>query len=148
MLALEALVWLIAAWLIVRLVPFRRWRGLLGPVLATPQPDQPADDLSPELSAQAKGVGWGIEAVSRDLPWKATCLMRALAGRQMLRRRGLQSMVALGARSSNAENLEAHAWLITQGQVLLGASEAVGYKPLVHFGEACPVESGHAASSG
>jgi hypothetical protein len=52
----------------------------------------------------------------------------------MLLRRGMSSVVRLGVRSQNGV-LEAHAWLIADGGVVvIGGEEASNFMPLADFG--------------
>jgi len=43
--------------------------------------------------------------------WKNRCLVRSLAGRWMLQRRGLGSQISFGVKHDDAGRLTAHAWL-------------------------------------
>ena len=59
-------------------------------------------------------MGWAIPALARRLPWSSTCLVRALAGARLLRRRDVPVTLHLGARSAGNGTLLAHAWLSEQ----------------------------------
>jgi len=63
--------------------------------------------VAPELLSS---VAVAIARAQRRVP-RATCLSRAAAGWIMLRRRGVQCSVCVGARLDQAGSLEAHAWL-------------------------------------
>jgi hypothetical protein len=67
--------------------------------------------------------------VGRNLPWENTCLVQAMAGQWMLRRRGLPGKLYLGlARDLESGELLAHAWLRTGEKVLTdGADLGLGY---------------------
>jgi hypothetical protein len=71
--------------------------------------------------------------VSRHLPWHSSCLVCAIAGRMMLRRRGMPSLLLLGARSDPEAELAAHAWLQCGGVDVVGADIAPEYAPIVAF---------------
>lgn len=43
--------------------------------------------------------------------WKNRCLVKSLAGRWMLQRRGLDSRISFGVRKNDQGDLTAHAWL-------------------------------------
>ena len=68
-------------------------------------------------------VGRIVKAVAQRLPVPMTCLVEALAAKAMLRRRGRESTLQLGVRSgrSAARALDAHAWLVSDGNVVVGA---------------------------
>lgn len=86
----------------------------------------PPDALSPDsasqpLPEQATCLAGVIRGVSGRLPFQCTCLMQALAGYRLLRRRGLEARIVLGVRRGDADTaMAAHAWLLLYGHVLLG----------------------------
>lgn len=60
----------------------------------------------------------------------ATCLVKALAGARLFAEQGQRVRVVIGARK-RAEVLEAHAWLESRGQVVLGnVTDLHSYHPL------------------
>ena len=83
---------------------------------------------APRISAAAapldtlEGVGMAIRRVAARVP-AATCLVQAIAGEVMVERRGLTSELHFGVRK--ATPFDAHAWLESQGVVVVGATEAV-----------------------
>ena len=72
---------------------------------------------------------WAINVAGRYVP-HSTCLVRALAGQALLRRRGQESSLHLGVALTESKGFEAHAWLEHRGQVILGESEAGRFTPL------------------
>ncbi len=71
-------------------------------------------------------------AVQRAACWivGSTCLNQALTGWLMLKRRGIASVVRVGARRESAGGMSMHAWLEVGGQPLIGREEASGFVPL------------------
>ena len=61
------------------------------------------------------------------------CLEKALAGKWMLRRRGIASTMYVGMARKGSEFI-AHAWLVGEGQTLTGAGN-LAYAPLAAFRE-------------
>jgi hypothetical protein len=61
-----------------------------------------------------------VRAMSRYVP-KATCLTQALALRTLLGILGQPALLKIGVRK-NAGSLEAHAWVESQGRVVLGGT--------------------------
>lgn len=60
----------------------------------------------------------------------ATCLVRVLAGAHLFAARGKRAEVVIGVRK-RAGNLEAHAWLESGGQIVLGnLQDLSSYHPL------------------
>ncbi|WP_448192473.1 lasso peptide biosynthesis B2 protein [Azospirillum sp. sgz301742] len=133
-LVLEAVVWLAAASLALRLVPFRRLAPLLGPV----RPSSPADDGPDPDEAQerqARRVGAAVARATRFLPWEALCLPQAMAAKAMLARRGLRTTLHLGAMPDQEKGgLSAHAWLMLGPLTVTGGATRPGYAELARFG--------------
>lgn len=77
--------------------------------------------------ADVSRVAWAVERVSAWVP-AATCLTQALAGREMLRRRGVASEVRLGVATDGG--FRAHAWLVKDGQSVLGGAFSAEYSQL------------------
>src|SRR3569623_1373397 len=60
-----------------------------------------------------------VRAASRVVPF-ASCLTQAQAAQIVLARRGLVSILCLGVRETPAGEIAAHAWLISEGGLVLG----------------------------
>lgn len=105
-----ALVW--GFRLALRVVPLRRFRRVLGDEGPRDVPARPPARPDPAVLA----VGRALHRVSKSNP--RTCLPQALAGRVMLRRRGLPSTLSLGARPGADGPFAFHAWLRSGGVVL------------------------------
>jgi hypothetical protein len=75
----------------------------------------------------AEKVAWAVELVSRYVP--ATCLSRALAAQVLLARRGYPVLLHFGA-VKEGERFLAHAWLESEGQVVIGGHIVEPYTPL------------------
>lgn len=60
----------------------------------------------------------------------ATCLTQAIAARTLLARRGHSSTLRLGVAKEDGD-LKAHAWLESDGRVVIGEFEDLQYTPLV-----------------
>jgi hypothetical protein len=118
-LAVEASLWLALARLFVGRVPMRYWRldagaGAVG-----------------GASRSAPAVGWAVRRVADRLPFEAKCLPRALAAHWMLRRRGGASRVVFGVRRTAPERRpEYHAWLVMDGETVIGGRQAASFTPL------------------
>ena len=95
-----------------------RWNGRsLSRLLESPSiPSQAARGLTPQ---QFDRIAWSINAIGVRLPRDPTCLMRALAARSMLARRGVQGCIRIGI-SEDASEFRAHAWVEVGQQPVLG----------------------------
>lgn len=69
-------------------------------------------------------IAWAVNAVSRRLPGRPSCLMQALAADVMLRRRGYRAELLFGLRkTSGAQSPDGHAWVTCEGGVVVGDVE-------------------------
>lgn len=120
---LETVLALHLAWGLVFLLPLR-WLGGARSPGADPGP------VPPPVQARARGVCIRLERIASRLPWHSTCLVRAVAGMLLLRRRGIGGAVIRFGVRKGAVALEAHAWLLLGKAVLLGEDETETYSPL------------------
>lgn len=65
-------------------------------------------------------IGLAVSRAARIVPWRSDCLVQAEAARHWLARLGIDSDIRLGARKTGYGTLDAHAWLISRGQVVTG----------------------------
>jgi Transglutaminase-like superfamily len=72
--------------------------------------------------ALMRRVASSIAIASHVVP-KATCLVRAMAAQWMLSMRGHRTEIQIGVRNGADQNLEAHAWLLSGKEIILGGSE-------------------------
>lgn len=126
--ALRVLVALLWATVLVRLVPARYW---------LPRLDGPVGRAAVASEPLPVALGRIVPAVARRLPWNCSCLIQAVAGKQVLRHYGVASTLCLGVRPGEVSEAEmrAHAWLTVGAEIVLGAEAATGYRTLVCYGE-------------
>ncbi len=75
-------------------------------------------------------VAWAVRVASRYVP-RATCLAQALAAHRLLEREGHPACLRIGV-ARNAEGLfQAHAWVESRGEVVLGGLATGRYTPLL-----------------
>ena len=75
-------------------------------------------------------VAWAVRTSSRHIP-RASCLTQAMAAQVMLARRGIPSQLRIGVAKSEAGRLEAHAWVESDGNVVIGGlPDLARYTPL------------------
>jgi hypothetical protein len=138
-LAVESLAMLAAARLLVKATPHGRLVSRIGG--SRIRTAEVSAATSSELSASSQSVGSGVgsrvgasvERVARFTWWRSMCLEKALAGKWMLRRRGIASTMYVGMARKGSDFI-AHAWLVGEGQTLTGAGN-VSYVPLAAFRE-------------
>ncbi|MDF1655422.1 MAG: lasso peptide biosynthesis B2 protein [Coxiellaceae bacterium] len=86
--------------------PFKKIAPELG------QLDQlgPEHDLHDDEIAIIRPVAKSIKAVAAVVPWQSKCLVQAMAAKQMLARRGVDTTLYLGVLKEGSD-MKAHAWL-------------------------------------
>lgn len=123
---IEAIAVLAAARLVLLVLPFAWITRAAGGVDSGHANDRPRRATTDPVSLGVRGA---LRAAVRRLPWRTTCLVRAMAGRMMLARRGTPSTLVLGV-ASDEEGLSAHAWLMTADGCVCGGREARRFRPL------------------
>jgi hypothetical protein len=75
-------------------------------------------------------IAWAIATVSRIVPGGGNCLVRALATGIVLKRYGYPSELKIGVMKPAGGRFEAHAWLESGGNVVIGDFQLGRYVPL------------------
>jgi hypothetical protein len=107
-----------------------RWRlhrlpaaRVLGPGAA------PARAPTPAQQASAARVSAAINRAARHAPWRADCLVQALAAQAWLTRRAIPSALQIGAHQGGpAGQLHAHAWLLC-GEAVITGGDIAPFRP-------------------
>lgn len=95
-------------------LPFRILRQLMAKIIG------PTTDLkAPDLSSMEQ-VAWAMGVVSRKLPIFKNCLNRALATQLLFGLRRQIVDLRIGVTRSQQGKLEAHAWIESTGQIVIG----------------------------
>jgi hypothetical protein len=127
---LEAMSWLGIIRLAFLFVPFRWIARGLGKYMA----------LSPEeLGVGSRElldrISWAVTTASRHLHGGNSCLAQAMAGKAMLKCRGVPSTLYLGLAKSSEAQFQAHAWLRCGGRILTGSQGMEEYTVIGTFAE-------------
>ena len=85
--------------------------------------------LSPEGEALVERVAYAIPRVAARVPWRADCLVQAMAAQRWLASSGVDSTIHFGVPREKPPQFEAHAWL-TAGHRLVTGGDISGYVPL------------------
>jgi len=75
-------------------------------------------------------LAWSVAAASHCVP-KATCLVQALAIQVLLLREGYPADLQIGVARGNKAELQAHAWVESEGKIINSGSEIDRFTPLV-----------------
>lgn len=86
-------------------------------------------------------IGYVMPRVARRLPWRSDCLIQALAARRWLSASGMDSVIRIGARKSDENGFEAHAWL-TVGDTVVTGWDIEGFERFAEFPIASAGQSG------
>jgi len=81
--------------------------------------------------ARADRIVWAVETAGGAIPGMKNCLVQAVAAEAMLARAGHPCELRIGAAKNGPHELIAHAWLESEGRVLIGDFELDRYAPLV-----------------
>ncbi len=118
LLLLEALLLVAIARIAILVLPFRwiaKWLGR----------HMQSSLQQPENLLTMRNVQWAVKAMAHRVPWKAECLVQAMAARSMLQRRSMNGTLFLGvAKDSSSDELKAHAWLKCGDQWVTGGRGA------------------------
>ncbi len=101
--------------LAVLTLPFRWVMRACGEHMAESPPE-----LDAAGAARVERVAWAVDTARLFTPWDSNCLAQAIAGAQMLRRRGVATTTYLGVTEAAPQELGAHAWLRAGPDVILG----------------------------
>jgi Transglutaminase-like superfamily len=107
-------------------VPFRR----IAPLLSRP----PAGAPTPVDPLLSRSVRRAVTIAARNVPFRAVCLPQAMAAKFMLARRGQPSTLHLGIGKDDAGNLMAHAWLQSDGAIVVGEAGVGDVTPIARYG--------------
>lgn len=75
-------------------------------------------------------IVWAVSAVSRYAPLNFSCLVQALSAKIALGRQGYPVTVRIGVAPAGCGKLSAHAWLESNGEVVIGGKCRHDFSPL------------------
>lgn len=124
----EAGLALLLAKLLLQLAPTRWVFRIIG--------FQVVSQFTPSLSSasqQLSRIGLALHQISLHLPFSTTCLVQAIAGGMMLKRRRLPANLCIGITKLPNGQLAAHAWLTSDHCVVTGGKEQQDYSMIATF---------------
>ena len=119
--------------LAIMLLPFR-W---LAPALGKHMQESPMIEYNLLKYEVARLIGQVIEKVSRYTPWESKCLVQAIVGKIMLRKRGIANTLYLGVGKNERKSLVAHAWLRCGDKMLTGGQGYRWFTIVSKFSDDC-----------
>lgn len=129
---LEASILILAAWSFTKLLPYAWWTRLLGPSSGDQQVVKPRAG-----TPDSEVVSWAVRTAARQFPWDVVCLPQAIAGRWMLVRRNVDSLLCIGvrtARTASRQGAEMHAWLAIEDWMSEEGGVGMDYRIIACFG--------------
>lgn len=75
---------------------------------------------APHVADLVARVTWAIPRAAKFVPWRSDCLVQAQAGHNWLSRQNIHSTLELGARKLPNGKMDAHAWLMCEGEIVTG----------------------------
>ncbi len=83
-------------------------------------------------AALVRRIAWSVDQAARFV-MHPTCLVRAMAGQRMLALKGHGSEIRVGVRKAADKPFDAHAWLISGDEIVLGGTqdELGEFSPLI-----------------
>ena len=81
-----------------------------------------------------KRVAIAIPRAASRVPWRSDCLVQALAAERWLAKKGVATVLCIGARKDEQSQFHAHAWL-KAGDTIVTGGDIGAYAPLVGTGE-------------
>ncbi len=85
----------------------------------------------PAVPAPPERIAWSVDTAAAALPGGCGCLPRALVAHALLRRAGHPAEIRLGVARDGDRKLRAHAWVESNGGVLVGAAGLEPFTPLM-----------------
>jgi hypothetical protein len=108
----------------LRLISFKKLLHLADEFSRRPPQEQ--DPCYPS----SERIAWAVSAVGRRIPFLSRCLVQAVTTKILLARWGHPALMRIGVIRGENGQLEAHAWVESQGVVVMGAGAAGNFIPL------------------
>lgn len=121
--------WCLSAKLIILMIPFHRFKCLLG-VQMVPH----GEHLTKEQQCLAIQIKQAVSRASRACPFHCQCLVLAITAQRLLRQHQIPSTLYLGVAKERENLLKAHAWVRSGMTMITGGVGHEAFTILVTFG--------------
>ena len=105
--------------LIYLYLTFRSWRDAERRIMALHHGMRPTTTTMDRQEAEHL-MSWALDVAGRYLPWRPSCLHRAIAGRALMQSLGHDATLRIGVGRDERRQFIAHAWLECDGRILIG----------------------------
>ncbi len=85
---------------------------------------------APDAASKCDEIAFFINRMAARVPWRADCLVQALAGQRWLAQAGIASEIVVGTARREDGSFASHAWLRQQGRIVLGGDIST-FRPMV-----------------
>ena len=83
-----------------------------------------------DLKLSIEHISFVVPRIAAYLPWRADCLVQAIAAQNWLLSENISSEIIVGVRNSQHDGFNAHAWLRCGNAVIIGG-DVSGYETLL-----------------
>lgn len=91
---------------------------------------------SDESLFHAKRISWAVRSVAPFTPWNSNCFPQALTAKVLLRKKGINSTLYVGAAfKTEEEGLRGHAWLRCGSYFVTGGDGASQFGAIASFSD-------------
>ncbi len=87
-------------------------------------------ELTAKQSQLVDRISFILPRLASRLPWRADCLVQAIAAQRWLHSVGLDSEIVIGVEKPEDSKFGAHAWLTCAGKIVTGGDVA-RYEPIL-----------------
>ncbi|MDJ0649131.1 MAG: lasso peptide biosynthesis B2 protein [Xenococcaceae cyanobacterium MO_188.B19] len=106
------------------LLPFANLQKFLATLSQLLSPSKRSGDSENKtINFKVKKIIWAVNVSSKYMPGKVKCLARALTTELLMNLRGYEPELRIGVAKGETGKLQAHAWVESQGKVLIGQLE-------------------------
>lgn len=84
---------------------------------------------SPDIARLVDRVAYVVPRAAARVPWRADCLVQALAAQRWLGRKRIPTTFHIGLPTESSDEFEAHAWL-KHGEIVVTGGDLSGFVPL------------------
>ena len=118
----RAFIWLIYAFVLVRIIPLRWFSNILGEFnnVEVFNESEVEAEYGREQLELIRMVKRNLRRIKKRLPWKVKCFEEAIAAKKMLDWLGIECSLFLGVAKEGEKDLKAHAWIKSSGYFVSG----------------------------
>lgn len=115
--------------IVVLLVPFRKVMPYLGKINGSFR-----DQLTDIEKGKAGRIRHFMFMVSNNVKWNSVCLDQAMATVILLNNARIPNCICFGVKKEgNTQKLAAHAWVLCDGDILIGGNRSKSYTEVARF---------------